>query len=94
MQKHSVTVVLGTHSTTLIECWLQGVAAVMISSSYDYAWHLVEEGLISSFPCAHRDGAFGIVPDVPIDDFSRAKIDATVNELKEEKTTVADLLPG
>jgi len=54
----------------------------------------VEEGLISSFPCAHRDGAFGIVPDVTIDDFSRAKIDATVNELKEEKTMVADLLPG
>jgi malate dehydrogenase len=54
----------------------------------------VEEGLISSFPCAHRDGAFGIVPDVTIDDFSRAKIDATVNELKEEKTMVADVLPG
>jgi malate dehydrogenase len=54
----------------------------------------VEEGLISSFPCANRDGAFGIVPDVAIDDFSRAKIDASVNELKEEKTMVADLLPG
>jgi malate dehydrogenase len=52
----------------------------------------VEEGLISSFPCAHRDGAFGIVPDVAIDDFSRAKIDASVNELKEEKTLVANLL--
>jgi malate dehydrogenase len=57
--------------------------------SYD-----VEAGLISSFPCAHRDGAFGIVPDVAIDDFSRAKIDASVNELKDEKTMVADLLPG
>jgi len=52
----------------------------------------VEEGLISSFPCAHRDGAFGIVQDVAIDDFSRAKIDASVNELKEEKTLVANLL--
>ena len=37
---------------------------------------------------------FGIVPGVPIDEFSRAKIDATVNELKEEKVMVADLLPG
>ena len=54
----------------------------------------MEEGLISSFPCAHRYGAFGIVPDVAIDDFSRAKIDASVNELKEEKTMVADLLPS
>ena len=52
----------------------------------------VEEGLISSFPCAHRNGAFGIVQDVAIDDFSRAKIDASVNELKEEKTLVANLL--
>ncbi len=57
--------------------------------SYD-----VEAGLISSFPVAHHGGEFGIVPDVPIDEFSRAKIDDTVNELKEEKVMVADLLPG
>ncbi len=60
---------------------------VCSDGSYD-----VEAGLISSFPCAHRDGAFGIVQDVAIDDFSRAKIDASVNELKEEKTMVANLL--
>jgi len=60
---------------------------VCSDGSYD-----VEEGLISSFPCAHRDGAFGIVQDVAIDDFSRAKIDASVNELKEEKILVAELL--
>ena len=57
--------------------------------SYD-----VEEGLISSFPMSNSGSEFGIVPDVPIDEFSRAKIDATVNELKEEKEMVADLLPG
>ena len=39
-------------------------------------------------------GELTIVQDVPIDDFSRAKIDATANELKEEKTLVADLLPS
>jgi len=54
----------------------------------------VEEGLISSFPMRNTGGELGIVPEVPIDDFSRAKIDATVNELKEEKSMVADLLPG
>ena len=53
----------------------------------------VEEGLISSFPMRTR-GELTIVQDVPIDDFSRARIDATVNELKEEKTLVADLLPS
>ena len=57
--------------------------------SYD-----VEEGLISSFPMRNSGSEFGIVPDVPIDEFGRAKIDATVNELKEEKEMVADLLPG
>ncbi len=54
----------------------------------------VEEGLISSFPMRNTGGELTIVQDVPIDNFSRAKIDATVNELKEEKTLVADLLPS
>ena len=57
--------------------------------SYD-----VEEGLISSFPMSNSGSGFGIVPNVPIDEFGRVKIDATVNELKEEKVMVADLLPG
>ncbi len=56
--------------------------------SYD-----VEAGLISSFPTANRDGEFGIVQNVSIDDFSRAKIAASISELKEEKEMVADLLP-
>ena len=50
--------------------------------------------MISSFPMRNADREFGIVQDVSIDEFSRAKIDATVNELKEEKSMVADLLPG
>jgi malate dehydrogenase len=54
----------------------------------------VEAGLISSFPTANRNGEFGIVQNVPIDDFSRAKIDASISELKEEKEMVAALLPG
>ena len=62
---------------------------VCSDGSYD-----VEEGLISSFPMSNSGSEFGIVPGVPIDEFSRVKIDATVNELKEEKVMVADLLPG
>ena len=54
----------------------------------------VEEVLISSFPMRNTGGELAIVQDVPINEFSRAKIDATVNELKEEKTLVADLLPS
>jgi len=53
----------------------------------------VERGLISSFPIRSSGQRLEIVQDVPINEFSRAKIDATVNELKEEKSMVADLLP-
>ena len=54
----------------------------------------VDEGLISSFPMRNTAGDLSIVQDIPIDDFSRAKIDATVTELKEEKSLVSDLLPS
>src|SRR3954470_8046101 len=52
----------------------------------------VEQGLISSFPIRVRDGKWEIVQRLPINDFSRAKIDASVAELKEEKSLVGELL--
>jgi malate dehydrogenase len=52
----------------------------------------VEKGLISSLPVCVRDGKWEIVQDVPIKDFSRAKTDASVAELKEEKSLVSELL--
>jgi len=61
--------------------------AVCSDGSYD-----VEKGLISSFPVRVRGGKWEIVQGVPINDFSRAKIDASVAELKEEKSLVAELL--
>lgn len=54
----------------------------------------VEEGLISSFPVRSRDQKIDVVTGLEINAFSQSKIDATVNELKEEKAMVADLLPG
>ena len=53
----------------------------------------VEAGLISSFPIRRNGQQWEIVPGLPLNEFSRAKIDATVNELKEEKAMVAGLLP-
>jgi malate dehydrogenase len=52
----------------------------------------VEEGLISSFPIRSRGGKWEIVQNVAINDFSRQKIDASVNELKEERDLVKELL--
>jgi malate dehydrogenase len=51
----------------------------------------VPEGIISSFPCTCSGGDFKIVQGLEIDDFSRAKIDATAGELVEERAAVAEL---
>jgi len=52
----------------------------------------VEQGLISSFPVRVPGGKWEIVQRLPINDFSRAKIDASVAELKEEKSLVSELI--
>ena len=64
--------------------------SVAIHSDGSYG---VEKGLITSFPIRSTGSKLEIVQGVPINDFSRQKIDATVNELKEERSLVADLLP-
>jgi malate dehydrogenase len=51
----------------------------------------VPEGIISSFPCTTADGQYSIVQGLDIDDFSRAKIDASAAELVEERETVQGL---
>jgi len=52
----------------------------------------IEKGLITSFPVRSDGEGLQIVQGVTINEFSRAKIDATINELKEERALVADLL--
>jgi malate dehydrogenase len=51
----------------------------------------VPEGIISSFPCVCKDGAYSIVQGLDIDDFSRARIDASAAELVEERDEVKKL---
>jgi malate dehydrogenase len=63
--------------------------SVAVCSDGSYA---VEEGLISSFPLRSRSGNWEIVQGVPLNDFSRSKIDASVKELMEEKSLVRDLM--
>jgi malate dehydrogenase len=61
--------------------------AVCSDGSYN-----VERGLISSFPVRVRSGKWEIVHKLPLNDFSRDKIDKSVAELKEEKSLVGELL--
>lgn len=64
-------------------------ASVCICSDGSYG---VEAGIISSFPVRSNGQKLEIVQGLSVNEFSRAKIDATVNELKEERDMVADLL--
>ena len=51
----------------------------------------VPAGLISSFPVTSSGAEWEIVPDLDIDEFSRARIDASVAELVEERDAVRAL---
>jgi len=60
--------------------------AVPSDGSYE-----VDEGLISSFPCTCSGDEWSIVEGLEINDFAREKIEATVNELREEREAVKGL---
>lgn len=51
----------------------------------------VPAGLISSFPVTSSGDEWQIVPDLDVDEFSRARIDASVAELVEERDAVRAL---
>jgi malate dehydrogenase len=51
----------------------------------------IEEGIFSGHPCTCSGGEYKIVEGLSLDDFSRGRIDATVNELREERTAVEQL---
>ncbi len=76
-----------------VHTWVNGTAAgdwtsMGIPSDGSYG---VPEGLISSFPVICKDGKYEIVQGLEINDFSRARIDASVQELKEERDAVREL---
>ena len=52
----------------------------------------IPEGLIYSFPCTCSGGEYKIVQGLEIDDFSRERMDATMQELQEERDAVEDLI--
>jgi malate dehydrogenase len=52
----------------------------------------IAEGVIYSYPVICKDGDYEIVQGLEINDFSRQRMDATDQELREERAGVADLL--
>jgi malate dehydrogenase len=51
----------------------------------------VEEGIVAGLPCRCSGGEWSIVEGLEIPDFSRARIDASVAELREERDAVSKL---
>jgi malate dehydrogenase len=73
--------------------WVHGTAqddwvSMAVPSDGSYG---VDEGLISGFPCACTNGSYEIVQGLDIDEFSRERIDASVEELKQERQAVDEL---
>ncbi|MFH8614259.1 malate dehydrogenase [Streptomyces sp. NPDC017979] len=76
-----------------VHTWVNGTAdgdwtSMGIPSDGSYG---VPEGLISSFPVTTKDGKYEIVQGLDINEFSRARIDASVQELAEEREAVRAL---
>ncbi|KIF76316.1 malate dehydrogenase [Streptomyces sp. 150FB] len=76
-----------------VHTWVNGTAdgdwtsmGVVSDGSYG-----VPEGLISSFPVTTANGTYEIVQGLDVNDFSRARIDASVKELEEERDAVREL---
>ena len=53
----------------------------------------IQEGLIYSYPCTCKDGDWTIVQGLEVNDFSRSRMQATEQELAEERDAVSHLLP-
>jgi len=82
----AINTVSTLHNGTAAGDW----TSIAVCSDGSYG---VEKGLITSFPIRCTGGAkWEIVQDLPVNEFSQTKINATVNELKEEKALVAALL--
>ena len=83
----------GTAAMDHVRNWVQGTPAgdwVSMSVPSDGSYG-VPAGLISSFPCKCVNGEYSIVQGLPINDFSRKMIDASVAELIDERDAVRSL---
>lgn len=74
--------------------WIRGTpegdwVSMGVASDGSYG---IAEGVVYSHPVRCRNGEYEIVQGLEIDDFSRQKMTASLNELLEERAGVADLL--
>jgi malate dehydrogenase len=71
--------------------WVQGADGMRSMAVRSDGSYGVDEGLVSSFPVRVSGGSYEVVEGLEIDAFARAKIDVTVNELRDERQAVKEL---
>jgi malate dehydrogenase len=71
--------------------WVQGASGLRSMGVASTGAYGVDEGLMSSFPLRLSGGGYEIVEGLDVSDFAQAKIDITVNELREERDAVKEL---
>ena len=76
--------------------WVQGTAdgdwvSMAVPSDGSYG---IDEGLIYSFPVQCQDGEYKIIDDLDVSEFIAEKMQASQQELRDERDTVADLMPS
>ena len=52
----------------------------------------IKPGVVYGYPCTTKNGQYEIVQGLQVDDFSRARMDATEKELREERAAIEELL--
>ncbi|MFG6139213.1 malate dehydrogenase [Halomonas sp. B23F22_10] len=66
-----------------------GIVSMGIPADGSYG---IEPGIMYSYPVVCKGGKYEIVQDLAVDDFSRERMTATENELREERAAVEHLL--
>ena len=72
--------------------WALGASSILSMGVYSDGSYGVDPGLIYSYPVRCQGGDWEIVQDIEVNEFSRFKMDATAEELAEERDAVSHLL--
>ena len=73
--------------------WALGSEGIVSMGIYSDGSYGIPEGLIYSYPVRCAGGDWVIEQGIDVNNFSRGKMDATAQELAEERDAVAHLLP-
>jgi malate dehydrogenase len=71
--------------------WTQGADGLVSMAVPSKGWYGIDEGLVCSVPCRCQGGDYTVEQGLEVTEFAQAKLDITVNELREERDAVKQL---